>query len=136
MNNKVTVEDFDIFKTIKNSNSKTQRELAEKSGYSLGRINKSIAVLRESGYIDNENNITDSAIKFINASKPKSAVILAAGFGMRMVPLNSELPKGLIEVHGEPLIERTIRHLNEAGISDIYIVVGFMKEMYDYSIVL
>ncbi|MDO4830714.1 MAG: NTP transferase domain-containing protein [Clostridia bacterium] len=136
MNNKVTVEDFDIFKTIKYSNSKTQRELAEKSGYSLGRINKSIAVLRESGYIDNENNITDSAIKFINASKPKSAVILAAGFGMRMVPLNSELPKGLIEVHGEPLIERTIRHLNEAGISDIYIVVGFMKEMYDYSIVL
>lgn len=134
MNNEVTVEDFDILKTIKNSNSKTQRELAEKSGYSLGKINKSIAVLRESGYIDNENNITDSAKKFINASKPKSAVILAAGFGMRMVPLNSELPKGLIEVHGEPLIERTIRHLNEAGISDIYIVVGFMKEMYDYLI--
>lgn len=132
-----TTTQEEIYETTESEESKSSSDSEEsKSGYSLGKINKSIAVLRESGYIDNENNITDSAMKLINASKPKSAVILAAGFGMRMVPLNSELPKGLIEVHGEPLIERTIRHLNEAGISDIYIVVGFMKEMYDYSIVL
>lgn len=51
---------------------------------------------------------------------------------MRMAPINSEIPKGLIEIHGEPLIERTIKQLNEVGISEIYVIVGFMKEMYDY----
>ena len=35
--------------------------------------------------------------------KPQQAVILAAGFGMRMVPINTEVPKGLLEVHGNRL---------------------------------
>lgn len=53
---------------------------------------------------------------------------------MRMVPINTEMPKGLIEVNGEPLIERIIKQLHEVGIEEIYIVVGFMKEKYDYLI--
>ena len=46
----------------------------------------------------------------------KNAIILAAGFGMRMVPINTETPKGLLEIKGERLIERTIRQLHEVGI--------------------
>lgn len=64
--------------------------------------------------------------------KPQQAVILAAGFGMRMVPINTEVPKGLLEVHGESLIERIIKQLHEAGVYEIYVVVGFMKERYEY----
>ena len=63
-----------------------------------------------------------------------NAVILAAGFGMRMVPINTMYTKGMLEVKGEPLAERLICQLNEAGIKDISIVVGFMKESYDYLI--
>ena len=66
--------------------------------------------------------------------KPKNAVILAAGFGMRMVPINMECPKGLLEIKGEILVERVIRHLHEADIWEIHIVVGFMKEQYEYLI--
>lgn len=66
--------------------------------------------------------------------RPKNAIILAAGFGMRMVPINMEKPKGLFEINGEPLIERIIKQLHEAGIYEIYIVVGFMKESYEYLI--
>lgn len=62
------------------------------------------------------------------------ATILAAGYGLRMVPINTEEPKGLLEVHGEPLIERIIKQLHEVGITDIKIVVGFMKEHYEYLI--
>lgn len=47
---------------------------------------------------------------------------------MRMVPINTEMPKGLLEVNGEPLIERIIKQLHEVGIQEIYVVVGFMKE--------
>ena len=53
-----------------------------------------------------------------------NAVILAAGFGMRMVPINTMYTKGMLEVKGEPLAERLICQLNEAGIKDISIVVG------------
>ena len=62
----------------------------------------------------------------------KNAVILAAGYGMRMVPINTEVPKALLQVRGETLIERLIHQLMEAGIEKIYIVAGFMKEKFEY----
>ena len=55
----------------------------------------------------------------------KNAIILAAGFGMRMVPINTMYTKGMLQVNGEPLVERIICQLNEAGINDIKIIVGF-----------
>lgn len=62
----------------------------------------------------------------------KNAIILAAGIGTRMVPINTELPKGMLEANGERLIERIIKQLREAKIQEIYIVVGFKHEMYEY----
>ena len=73
-------------------------------------------------------------MSYLEKNSPKNAVILAAGYGMRMVPINTETSKGLLEVNGEVLIERIIRHLQEAGIKEIYVVVGFMKEHYEYLI--
>lgn len=64
----------------------------------------------------------------------KNAIILAAGYGMRMVPLSVEQPKALIKVRNEVLIERMIKQLHEANIFDIKIVVGFMKESFEYLI--
>lgn len=64
----------------------------------------------------------------------RQAVILAAGYGMRMVPINSETPKGLLTVRGEVLIERLIRQLRAAGVNKIRVVVGFMKEAFEYLI--
>jgi len=66
--------------------------------------------------------------------KVDNAVILAAGFGSRFVPITYELPKGLIPVKGEPLLERQLRQLKEKGIDDIVIVVGYLKEKFDYLI--
>lgn len=62
----------------------------------------------------------------------RNAIIMAAGTSSRFVPLSAELPKGLIEVKGEILIERQIRQLQEAGIDDIVIVVGYKAEMFAY----
>lgn len=105
-----------------------QRILSEQLGYSLGSVNKSLKLLMEDGYIDNSVQLTSKTYGEINKMKPKRAVILAAGFGMRMVPINTETSKGLLEINGEVLIERTIRQLHEVGITEIYVVVGFMKE--------
>ncbi len=62
----------------------------------------------------------------------RNAIILAAGTSSRFVPLSQECPKGLLEVKGEILIERQIRQLQDAGISDICVVVGYKAEMFGY----
>lgn len=110
----------------------SQRELSKKLAYSLGCINKNIKLLIENDYIDKEKRVTEKGLALIRKNKPKNAIILAAGYGMRMVPINHLVPKGLLEVHKECLIERIIKQLHEVGIYEIYIVVGFMKESYDY----
>lgn len=62
----------------------------------------------------------------------RNAIIMAAGTASRFVPLSAERPKGLLEVKGEILIERQIRQLQEAGITDITVVVGYKAEMFEY----
>ena len=61
-----------------------------------------------------------------------NAIIMAAGTSSRFAPLSYEKPKGLLEVKGEILIERQIRQLQEAGVSDIIVVVGYMAEKFMY----
>ena len=61
-----------------------------------------------------------------------NAIILAAGTSSRFAPLSYEKPKGLLIVKGEVLIERQIRQLQEAGITDITVVVGYMAEQFGY----
>ena len=109
-----------------------QRILAEVSGHSLGVVNRSLKELIKLEYIDDSIRPTVKAITEFKQKTPQRAVILAAGFGMRMVPINTEMPKGLLEVNGEALIERIIKQLHEVGIKEIYVVVGFMKEKYEY----
>ena len=111
-----------------------QRILAETTGHSVGSVNKSLRQLAQDGYLDNNMQLTDKARKEILAKAPRNAIILAAGFGMRMVPINTSTPKALLEVNGEILIERTIRQLHEVGITNITVVVGFMKESFEYLI--
>lgn len=62
----------------------------------------------------------------------KNAIILAAGKSSRFAPFTYERPKGLFCVKGEVLIERQIEQLIEAGVNDIYVVVGYMKEKFFY----
>lgn len=62
----------------------------------------------------------------------KNAIILAAGKSSRFAPFTYERPKGLFCVKGEILIERQILQLHQAGITDIYVIVGYMKEKFFY----
>ncbi len=61
-----------------------------------------------------------------------NAIILAAGKSSRFAPFTYEKPKGLFCVKGEILIERQIEQLQEAGVKDIHVVVGYMKEKFFY----
>ena len=130
----MNVQELDILNAIRKNPKVNQREIANQSGYSLGFVNRVVKELQEEKWLSPSGELTKKAKTFIKENQPQRAIILAAGFGMRMVPINTEIPKGLMEVKGEVLIERMIRHLHEVGITDIQVVVGFMKERYEYLI--
>jgi NDP-sugar pyrophosphorylase family protein len=62
------------------------------------------------------------------------AVVLAAGKGVRMLPLTADTPKVLIEVAGKPFLYYLIKNLHAAGITDIYLVVGYLASQVEHFI--
>jgi len=127
-------QDADVLNILIDNGTVTQRDIAEMTGHSLGIVNRSIANLRAGGLVNDKLQCTKKAKTIEAEHAPQNAVILAAGFGMRMVPINREVSKAFLEVKGELLIERLIRQLHEAGIRDITIVIGFLKEQFEYLI--
>lgn len=64
---------------------------------------------------------------------PKKAVILAAGFGSRLRPLTDLRPKPLVEVNGTPILHNALRNLEEVGVEEVTIVVGYRKDAIQYA---
>ncbi|WP_293973790.1 NTP transferase domain-containing protein [uncultured Ruminococcus sp.] len=124
----------DILKVIIENKCNNQRDIVKLSNYSLGKVNEAVSYFKINDYINDNFELKEKTYNLLENSRPNNAVILAAGYGMRMIPINNEIPKGLIEINNEPLIERIIRQLHDIGISNIYVVVGFMKEAYEYLI--
>ncbi|NQV46958.1 MAG: nucleotidyltransferase family protein [Rhodospirillaceae bacterium] len=58
----------------------------------------------------------------------KTAMVLAAGFGVRMKPLTDTRPKPLIQVLGRTLIDRTIDRLAEAGVERVVVNTHHLSE--------
>lgn len=60
----------------------------------------------------------------------KRAIIMAAGIGKRMQPLTFKTPKPLVRVNGVRMIDTVVDGLRSNGISEIYVVVGYLKEQF------
>jgi len=54
------------------------------------------------------------------------AMLLAAGKGERLRPLTNDIPKALVEVGGEPLLERHLRSLSAGGVETVVINLGWL----------
>jgi 2-aminoethylphosphonate-pyruvate transaminase len=61
----------------------------------------------------------------------RSAVILAAGMGVRLREAVPEKPKGFIQIGGRTLIERSLDLLVKYGLEDVVIVTGHLAHFYD-----
>lgn len=118
----------------------TQREFAQRLSISLGTANALLKECMELNLItaakgsSHTYEITAKGKQYLKQYQVDGAVIIAAGFGSRFVPLTFDTPKGLLEVHGERMIERQIKQLHDVGIFKITIVVGYLKEKFEYLI--
>ncbi len=123
--------EFKVLYCIKKSGDLTIREIAQKCKISVGETSQIKKRMKEAGYL-NDEGITPSGVEALAPYKVDNAVIMAAGMASRFVPLSLEMPKGLLSVKGEILIERQIEQLKAAGIDDIIIVLGYKKEAFFY----
>lgn len=61
----------------------------------------------------------------------KTAVIVAAGLSSRLYPLTEKMPKCLLPMGNEKIIERNLRILKDNGIEQIIIVTGYKKHLIE-----
>lgn len=127
----LTRRQFDILEVLAtNKTVLSQRDLEKVTGHSLGSINKTVKELTDLGYME-EGVITNSGINALEPYRAKRAIFIAAGFGSRLVPITFNTPKPLVRVHGVRIIDRLIEACLEAGINEIYIVRGYLGELFD-----
>ena len=127
----LTRRQFDILEALAtNKTVLSQRDLEKVTGHSLGSINKTVKELTDLGYME-EGVITNSGINALEPYRAKRAIVIAAGFGSRLVPITFNTPKPLVRVHGVRIIDRLIEACLEAGINEIYIVRGYLGELFD-----
>src|SRR5258707_11655542 len=59
---------------------------------------------------------------------PHKAMVLAAGLGVRMRPLTDHLPKPLVRVAGQPLLDHVLDKLADAGVSEAVVNVHYLPD--------
>lgn len=124
-----------ILRELLKDPQQTQRNLAATCGMSLGTINRMIQRALDQHYLlrlDDGLRVTDEGLVFLEPYKVKNAIVLAAGFTSSALGTVDEIPGGFLKVKGEIMIERQIEQLQDRGIFDITLVVGYQMEAYDY----
>ena len=127
----LTKKQFDILVRAESAEKpETQRTIAEGTGMSLGSVNKLLSQLTDLGYIHN-GEITSQGRDALEPYRVKRAVIFAAGFGSRMVPITLNTPKPLVRVKGKRIIDSLLDAITAANIEEIYIIRGYLSEQFD-----
>lgn len=127
----LTRKQFDILDVLAESKETlSQREIQVKSGMSLGTVNRTLKELGDLGYTKG-GCISEAGLEAMEPYRVKRAIFIAAGFGSRMVPITLNTPKPLVRVNGRRIIDTLLDAVVAAGIEEIYIVRGYLKEQFD-----
>ena len=97
-------------------------------------ISKSLEVLEKNKWIQKNGNkikVTEEGMEALEPYRVRKAVVMAAGFGSRMMPATSDRPKPLVTVNGIRILDTLLDALVRVGIEDITIVRGYKKERFD-----
>jgi len=125
--------EFEILRcVVEKNNQDLYPYLENKLGHTKNFFESALKELQFKKYITENGCITKEGMLLLEPYKVKNAIILAAGMSTRFAPVSYEIPKGLLTVKGEIMIERLIEQLQEAGIQEIVLVVGYMMEKFLY----
>ena len=67
----------------------------------------------------------------MNATSPRNAMVLAAGFGHRMRPLTDTMPKPLVRVAGKALLDHVLDRLADAGVEHAVVNVHYLADQIE-----
>lgn len=127
----MTFKEFEVLQKLASVGKKlSQRELARETGFSVGTVNTTVAHLSQQGLLQ-DGCITAAGIDALEPYRVKRAIILAAGFGERLVPITLNTPKSLVLVKGRRIIDSLLDAIVAAGIGQIVIVRGYLREQFD-----
>ncbi len=124
-------KEFDILDCLACSKENlSQRKIAKLTKMSVGSVNKTFISLEKSGYTK-DGKITSEGLLALEPYRVKRAVIMAAGFGSRLVPITLNTPKPLVRVNGKRIVETVLDALINIGIEEIYLVRGYLGTQFD-----
>ena len=125
---------FELLAYIEKNGSKAYsiRELSDNLCISGTAISNCVETAVDRGWIvrdGQEMAITDSGLSALEPYRVKRAIILAAGFGSRMMPATSDRPKPMVTVNGVRIIDTLLDALVSVGITDITVIGGYRYDM-------
>lgn len=101
------------------------------SGTAIAKCLQSLVSDGLIGKEDDELRITEKGLEALEPYRVKKAVVMAAGFGSRMMPATADRPKPLVTVNGVRILDTLLDAIVAVGIEDITIVRGYKKEKFD-----
>lgn len=114
------------------------REISDNLCISGSEITKCIDKLSTSGCLDVQDGciaITQAGMGSLEPYRVRRAIILAAGFGSRMMPATADRPKPMVTVNGIRILDTLLNALVAVGITDIAVVGGYhydkLEELLD-----
>ncbi len=127
----ITKKQFDILVYLAEcENKESQRGIAQGTGMSVGTVNKIMSELSEMEFVS-DGKITEKGYTQLDNYRVKRAVFIAAGFGSRLAPITFNTPKPLVRVKGKRIIDSLLDAVLAQGITEIYIVRGYLGEQFD-----
>ncbi len=127
----LTEREFSILEALVDAGGTlSQRQLEERVGISLSTVNRTMKELVERSLVK-DGSITTAGIAALEPHRVRRAIFIAAGFGSRLVPVTLNTPKPLVRVNGKRIIDGLLDACLAAGISEIYIVRGYLAEQFE-----
>ena len=127
---------FEILTFLEKNGMRTNsiRPLSDTLKLSGSIVNSCLRSLSSAELVNQKGDvldITDAGLAALEPYRVKRAVILAAGFGSRMMPATADRPKPMVTVNGVRIIDTLLDALTAVGITDITLVRGYQKERFD-----
>ena len=127
----LTRKEFDVLEVLAEAGrALSQRGLEKQTGFSLATVNRTVKDLSNRGLVE-DGAITEAGIEALEPYRVRRAVFIAAGFGSRLVPITLNTPKPLVRVNGKRIIDGLLDACLAIGISEIYIVRGYLAEQFE-----